>query len=58
MIELVELMNDWISWIWEKQESVMRGTHSSKAIALGNDGSWNGRDENGKLGTKNNLLQI
>lgn len=36
----------------------MRGTHSSKAKALSNDGSWNSRDENGKLGAKNNLLQI
>jgi len=35
-----------------------RITHSSKATALSNNGSRNGRDENGKLGAKNNFLQV
>ena len=35
-----------------------RLTHSCKATILSNDGSRNGRDENGKLGAKNNLLQV
>lgn len=33
-------------------------THSSKAIALGEDGDRNGRDENGEFSTKNDLLEV
>lgn len=33
-------------------------TYSTKAVQLGDDGEWDGREEYGELGSENDLLEV
>jgi len=41
-----------------KIQKNQKRTHSSKSIALSNNGNWNSWEENREFGSQNNLLNV